>query len=78
MRDTLSRMTFDKTADEMREDLEILHGSSVWNMSDEDVIEEFNELEGAGIELVESDYGNIDEIDTELDNRFGDWNGGVL
>ncbi len=64
---------FDKSADEKREELEALHGSDVWDWADEEVHEEYNQLYADGLSLTEGDFSNIDEVDDEFDNRFGDW-----
>jgi hypothetical protein len=62
---------FDMTTDEMREDLTSLHGSSVYNWSDEDVKEEWTELRAGGIAITEGDFSNIDSIDDDFNERFG-------
>ena len=65
---------FDKTADEKREELESLHGSEVYEWTDDEVHEEYNELWACGQSLIESDFSNIDEVDAEFDEKFGEWN----
>tara|TARA_R110002167_G_scaffold361377_1_gene579641 strand:- start:276 stop:503 length:228 start_codon:yes stop_codon:yes gene_type:complete len=62
---------FDKSLDEMREDLAILHGNEIYDLSDDEVIEEYNTLYGDSVGLTEGDFSNIDAMDIEFDNRWG-------
>ena len=62
---------FDKSMDEMREDLAILHGNEIYDLSDDEVIEEYNTLYDDSIGLTEGDFSNIDAMDNEFDNRWG-------
>mgnify|MGYP003647695719 FL=1 len=62
---------FDKSMDEMREDLVSLHGNDVYDWDDEVLIEEYNTLYDDSVGLTEGDFSNIDAMDNEFDNRWG-------
>ena len=62
---------FDKSMDEMREDLAILHGNEIYDLSDDEVIEEYNTLYDDSVGLTEGDFSNIDAMDNEFDDRWG-------
>ena len=62
---------FDKSLDEMREDLAILHGNEIYDLSDDEVIEEYNTLYDDSVGLTEGDFSNIDAMDNEFDDRWG-------
>jgi len=63
---------FDKTADKKREELEILHGNDVWQWEDDEVHEEYDQLQSDGMSLVESDFNNLDEVDEFFNDKYED------
>ena len=62
---------FDKSIDEMREDLVSLHGNEVYEYDDEVLVEEYNTLYSDSVSLTEGDFSNIDAMDNEFDDRWG-------
>jgi hypothetical protein len=62
---------FDKSPDEMRQDLSQVFGHDVNDMTDEEIIDEHNELSQ---DSINHDNETMDEIDAEFDQRFDDFN----
>ena len=63
----------DKTIDEIKEDLEALYGKETENWTEEEIREVYDDLCEASINLIESDFSQLDAVDEEFNARFDEW-----